>query len=156
MPCRASDYPLSLSKSTKLWYNCIMKAKEVSTSRFIRDYVGKQDITEPLFITHRELPYCYVYPVDMIIAGRIDNAPIFKAEPTNEKVLQPEDETAKRQGQCQVCYEFAPLKFGYVVGPHGMIGRWLCSECLSKGQNNKDGFGPSDMISANKGHKFYG
>ena len=137
--------------------------KEISTTQFNRDYVGKENINEPMLLTYYGEPICQLYPIDVKIKHKIENRNdkgvierkvIYDAKKESIDV----GNESSRTGQCNVCFEFRELQYGVTLGPNGTKRCWMCKDCTEKsqGQPVETGFGPKDMLGAGNGHTFYG
>lgn len=135
--------------------------RRISSSQFNREFIGRKKITEPLILTYYDEPIAYIYPADtQMVAGfsRVEGTEgpvtVYKAE--GKKDTEVDKKFATHTGQCQVCFEFGPIKYGQVIGEHGGAMRWLCQKCYEKGEKDTTGFGPKDMTSLRKSHTFRG
>jgi hypothetical protein len=126
---------------------------DVSTTQFVRDFIGGRKITEPMRLTYYGEPIADIYPVQDKFVGRV----VEKQEDGNVKVQNlyeispkeakvPEAKPSHR-GQCQSCFQFRDLLYSLVQGENGINGRWVCMECLNIVGEKKEETRPKEMVS---------
>lgn len=119
--------------------------KEISTTKFTKEYIGGKKVSEPMVLTYYGEPICYLYPSDHKVVtkiekredGRIERKSVYEAKPEKLDV----DQGTTHTGQCAVCGEFGPLRYGFIVGEdQGLKARWMCQKCYEKGGNKPENF----------------